>query len=76
MATDLAWTVSGGMSPLEFGSMEEPVRGSKRIIKSPGLPWLVWLSGVSAYLQTKGSLVLFPVGYMPGLQARSLVGGM
>ena len=25
------------------------------------LIWLVWLSGLSASLQTKGSLVLFPV---------------
>ena len=25
------------------------------------LPWLVWLSGLSAGLQTKGSLVHFPV---------------
>ena len=25
------------------------------------LPWLVWLSGLSAGLQTKGSLVPFPV---------------
>ena len=24
-------------------------------------PWLVWLSGLSAGLQTKGSLVQFPV---------------
>ena len=24
-------------------------------------PWLVWLSGLSARLQTKGSLVQFPV---------------
>ena len=25
------------------------------------LPWLVWLSGLSADLQTKGSLVGFPI---------------
>ena len=25
------------------------------------LPWLVWLSGLNASLQTKGSLVRFPV---------------
>ena len=30
------------------------------------LPWLVWLSRLSAGLQTKGS-----TGYMPGLQAKS-----
>ena len=36
-------------------------------------PWLVWLSGLSAGLRTKGSLVLFPVrthawvmGQVPG----------
>ena len=33
------------------------------------LPWLVWLSGLSAGLQTKGSLVQFPV------RARAWVAG-
>ena len=39
-------------------------------------PWLVWLSGLSASLQTKGSPVRFPlqVGQIPGLWARSPVG--
>ena len=36
---------------------------------------LVWLSGLSASLWTKGSLVRFPVGYMPGLLASSSVKG-
>ena len=31
------------------------------IIKIRIVPWLVWLSGLSASLQTKGSLVRFPV---------------
>ena len=31
------------------------------LIKNLILPWLVWLSGLSASLQTKGSLVQFPV---------------
>ena len=35
------------------------------------LPWLVWLSGLSVSLRTKGSLVRFQVR----LQARSPVGG-
>ena len=37
------------------------------------MPWLVWLSGLSANLQTKGLLVWFPVrahawvaGHVPG----------
>ena len=38
-------------------------------------PWLVWLNGLSAGLQTKGSLVQFPIGHIPPLQARSPVGG-
>ena len=39
------------------------------------LPWLVWLSGLSAGLQTKGSLVDSQSGHMPGWQAGSPVGG-
>ena len=34
-------------------------------------PWLVWVSGLSMSLQTKGSPVWFPVRHMPGLWARS-----
>ena len=37
-------------------------------------PWLVWLSGLSTGLRTKGSLVDSQSGHMPGLQARSPVG--
>ena len=33
-------------------------------------PWLVWLSGLSASLQTEGSSVQFPVRHMSGLWAR------
>ena len=33
----------------------------KSFLKGRDLPWLVWLSGLSAGLQTKGSLVRFPV---------------
>ena len=40
------------------------------------LPWLVWLSGLSAGLQTIGLLVDSQSGHMPGLQTRSPVGGM
>ena len=39
-------------------------------------PWLVWLSGLSASLQTKGSLVRFPVRAHAWLQAMSPVGGL
>ena len=39
-------------------------------------PWLVWLSGLSVDLRTKGLQVQIPgLGHMPGLQARSPVGG-
>ena len=31
------------------------------VLKSNSLLWLVWLSGLSAGLRTKGSLVQFPV---------------
>ena len=37
-------------------------------------PRLAWLSGWNAGLRTKGSLVPFPSGNMPGLWARSPVG--
>ena len=39
-------------------------------------PWLVRLSGLSASLWMEMSLVHFPSGHMPGLQARSPVGGV
>ena len=39
-------------------------------------PRLVWLSGFSASLWTEGLPVRFPSGHIPGLQARSLVGGV
>ena len=38
-------------------------------------PWLVWLSGLSASLPTKGSLVWSQWGHKLGLQTRSPVGG-
>ena len=40
-----------------FGRMGDK---SERI-KSTNWPWLVWLSGLSAGLRTKGLLVQFPV---------------
>ena len=42
----------------ERGRMGEEVRG----LRSTNRPWLVWLSGWIADLQTKGSPVQFPVG--------------
>ena len=44
-------------------------------IKISSTPWLVWPSGLSTGLWTKGLLVQFPSGYMPGLWARSPIGG-
>ena len=45
--------------------MEEAIRGisgnGKSTIKNKLLPWLVWLSGLSAGLRTTVSLVRFPV---------------
>ena len=38
--------------------------------------WLVWLSGLSTGLRTKGLLVRFPVRHMSGLWARSPAGGV
>ena len=40
------------------------------------MAWLVQLSGMIAGVQTERLTVQFPVGHMPGLQARSPVGGM
>ena len=54
----------------------EKIRSKKDFEKSGSKPWLVWLSGLSAGLQTKGLLVQFQSGHMPGLWARSPVGGM
>ena len=39
------------------------------------LPWLVWLSGLSAGLHSKGRQFNSQLGHMPGIWARSLVGG-
>ena len=38
--------------------------------------WLVWLSWLSASLQTKGHWFNSRSGHMPGLRARSLAGDM
>ena len=48
-----------------------PLAPTSPTIKAKALPWLVWLSGLSASLQTKWSLVGFPLGRMPWLQAGS-----
>ena len=48
---------------------------SRFCTKGNSWPWLVWLSGLSAALQTKGSPVRFPVGHKHGFWARSPVGG-
>ena len=39
-------------------------------------PWLVWLSGLSASLRTKGSLVQFPVRAYAWVAGQVPVGGM
>ena len=39
------------------------------------LPWLVWLSGLSAGCELKGCWFDSQSGHMPGLWARSPVGG-
>ena len=44
-------------------------------IKTVGYPWLVWLSGLSAGREPKGHQFDSQSGHMPGLQARSPVGG-
>ena len=47
-----------------------------RILKELIETGLVWFSGLSSSLQTKGSPVQSPNGHMPGLLARFPVGGM
>ena len=47
---------------------------SNHSLKSEDQPWLVWLSGLSAGLWTKGWGFDSQWGHMPGLQARSPVG--
>ena len=43
--------------------------------KGKNTSWLVWLSGLSAGLWTKGLMVQFPSGHMPGFRARFPVRG-
>ena len=49
---------SGNLGHWERSKKQEPTRGFCRRMFSP---WLVWLSGLSAGLRSKGSLVQFPV---------------
>ena len=56
----------------ERGRMGEEVRG----LRSTNRPWLVWLSGWIAGLQTpKGRQFNSQSGHMPGLRASTRVGG-
>ena len=43
--------------------------------KNDVFTWLVWLSGLSADCETKGHRFDSQSGYMPGLRARSPLGG-
>ena len=54
-----AWLPEGR----ELRGWEEKVKGLRdsQVLKDSREPWLVWLSGLSAGLLTKGSLVQFPV---------------
>ena len=57
---------------------EEDTQMENKHMKICSAPWLVWLSGLSTGLQTKGSQVGFPVrahAWVVG-QVRSPVGGM
>ena len=42
-------------------NFQNKTRLFQQVLKMPGLPWLVWLSGLSADLWTEGSQVRFPV---------------
>ena len=50
--------------PIAISSVHEPEFTEDTAVKAQALrsrfPWLVWLSGLSASLQTKGLLVRFP----------------
>ena len=46
------------------------------IIETRVSPWLVWLSGLSQWIEPKGYQFNSQLGYMPGLWARPLVGGV
>ena len=48
----------------------------KFALKCGALPWLVWLSGLSASLQTKGSPVRFPIKAHAWVSGQFPVGGM
>ena len=49
---------------------------SQKTFKNQLVPWLVWLSGLSTGLRSKGLPVDSQSGHIPGLWVRSPVGGM
>ena len=72
---DVIWNFIGG----KLGRQEKAKWGNLcNCIKSKmeRQLWLVWLSGLSAGLQTRRSPVPFPVRRTPGLQARCPAGGV
>ena len=58
-----------GFFPIQGEQQRDPDK------RKPALPWLVWLSGWSAGLQTKGRRFDSQSWHMPGLWAGSPVGG-
>ena len=66
-----------GMLPLInlFPSKTQQKKGDLTALLKKNYPWLVLLSGLSAGCKPKGHWFNSQSGHMPGLQARSPVGG-
>ena len=68
----ISWVIA---SNYDSGQIMKNYISCTCVLKKYIQPWLVWLSGLSTNLRTKGHWFDSQSGPMPGLQTRSPVGG-
>ena len=76
LTSDAACNLFGVWDRATLQPMEPPNQDNNLFFRKNKQPWLVWLSGLSARLRTKGLPVPFPVRTHAWVAARSPAGGV
>ena len=76
LTSDAACNLFGVWDRATLQPMEPPNQDNNLFFRKNKQPWLVWLSGLSAWLRTKGLPVPLPVRAHAWVAARSPAGGV